>query len=91
MTSLTDEVQSFEKGEEIACRVIDGSLIQGQVLRVQRDQAGVHIEICPFDRSEPQYRIQILRTSTGWRKPYLERRGINDEDWNRYAEVVDFE
>lgn len=87
---LVEDIHEIERGDEVAARLIDGTLVKGRPSRIDRDEAGVRIEVCPYRADDPQYRLRADRTPTGWRNPCIERRPMNGE-WERYGRLVDLE
>lgn len=88
--TLVEDLYNIKQGDKVRARIIDGTVVTGVPSRIERDEAGIQIEVCPFDKDEPQYRIRAHRTPNGWRNPYVERRPIHDE-WERYGRLVDLE
>ncbi|MFB6117476.1 hypothetical protein [Halosegnis sp.] len=65
-------------GETVRVRTEETTVV-GRLSRIERDQAGVRVEVCPYDGDAPQYRVWAARTPTGWQSPRLERRPLGGE------------
>lgn len=78
-------------GEADVCLHVDGDTrIRGKPSRLDRDQAGVRIEVCPYDGDAPQYRVRANRTPTGWLVPRVERRPLGGA-WTECGRLVGVE
>lgn len=88
--SLIQDLYGITDGTEVALRIADGTRVVGRPSRIDRDEAGIRIEVCPYNGDAPQYRVRTNRTPNGWRDPYVERRPMNG-GWNRFGRLVELE
>lgn len=84
---LIRDLYTVSADTEARLRVADGTRIEGRPSRIERDEAGIRIEICPYDGDAPQYRIRADRIPLGWRPPCVQRRPI-DGSWSRCGQLV---
>ncbi|MFB6126194.1 MAG: hypothetical protein ABEJ79_02690 [Halolamina sp.] len=79
----------FDVSEDVdlALELADGDRVVGRPSRIDRDQAGIRIEVCPFSGEAPQYRVRANRTPTGWQTPVVERRPLGG-DWTRQGALA---
>jgi hypothetical protein len=89
MATLIEDIQSLGENEHLTCRCMDGRRVAGTTEGVERDQAGVRIELCETEGEVPTYRIHLDRSTTDWNPPYVERR--EGAKWVRYGELVNLE
>lgn len=87
---MIQDLYKISADTEVSLQVTDGTQIVGRPSRIDRDEAGIRIEVCPYDGDAPQYRVRANRTPTGWRNPCVERRPINGE-WNQYGQLAGVE
>lgn len=89
MQPLVEQLYDVRAGEDIAVETADGKRIEGRPSRIDRDESGIRIEVCPADRNAPQYRVRADRTREGWRAPQVDRQpmGGNWEHCGRLADV----
>lgn len=87
MRSLIEDLYGITEGATVVVRASDSSIIEGVPSRIERTQAGIRIELCPFDRNDPQYRVRATRTPTGWCDPSVERCPVGGE-WERCGHLV---
>lgn len=88
--SLIRDLYELTAETEVRLRIDDGTRVVGRPSRIDRDEAGIRIEVCPYDGDAPQYRVRAGRTPTGWRDPRVDRRPMA-EDWSRYGRLVKVE
>ncbi|MFC4450254.1 hypothetical protein [Halorussus aquaticus] len=88
-SELVERLFDITADDEVTARV-GGTLIRGRPSRIDRDEAGIRVEICPYDGDDPQYRLSATRTPTGWCEPRAHRR-LLDGEWNEYGRLTDLE
>ena len=86
--SLVRSLYAIDATGSVTVSVADGPTVVGHPSRIDRDEAGVRVEVCPYDGDAPQYRVRAHRTPTGWRPPYVERRPLT-EPWTRCGRLTD--
>jgi hypothetical protein len=87
MRTLVQQLYAVEPREDVVVETADGTRVEGRPSRIERDQNGIRIEVCPGDRNAPQYRVRADRTPDGWRAPRVERRPIG-EGWERVGRLT---
>ncbi|MFB6268887.1 MAG: hypothetical protein ABEH83_03025 [Halobacterium sp.] len=87
MRDLVERLYAVQPREDVAVEAADGTRVEGRPSRIDRDEAGIRIEVCPGDRDAPQYRVRADRTPDGWRAPRVERRPIGG-DWERVGRLT---
>lgn len=85
--SLVTELYEITADTVVTFRVPDGQWVTGKPSRLDRDEAGIRLEICPYDGDAPQYRVRAMRTPAGWLDPYVERR-YRDREWEHYGSLA---
>lgn len=88
--TLVRSLYAVDTGDEVVLQTDAGTRIVGCPSRVDRDEAGIRLEVCPFDGNAPQYRVRAQRTPTGWRAPVVERRPMHG-DWQGCGTLVDLQ
>jgi hypothetical protein len=83
---LARDLYDIEPGAEVWLRIEGGAGVVGRPSRIDRDEAGIRIELCPHSAEAPQYRLHAQRTPTGWRPPVVERRPLHGE-WTRCGDL----
>lgn len=78
--TLVRSIYAVDVDDAVVLETDDGARIVGRPSRVDRDEAGIRIEVCPFDGDAPQYRVRAQRTPTGWQDPVVEARHLHG-DW----------
>ena len=86
--SLVRSLCAVDPADPVAVSVADGPTVVGHPSRIDRDEAGIRVEVCPDDGDAPQYRVRAHRTPTGWQPPYVERRSLT-EPWTRCGRLAD--
>lgn len=86
--SLVSTLYAVDTDGEIVVEVAADARITGVPSRVERDEAGIRIEVCPYDGNAPQYRVRAGRTPLGWRRPVVERRRLHG-DWDVCGPLTD--
>lgn len=85
---LIRALYEIEPGVEVLVRVADGSEVVGRPSRIERDEAGIRIELCPHDADAPQYRLRAQRTPDGWQSPVAECRPL-EGSWTRCGALLE--
>ncbi|UPV74244.1 hypothetical protein M0R89_17110 [Halorussus limi] len=86
---LVEDLFEITADDEVVARV-GGTLIRGRPSRIDRDEAGIRVEICPYDGDDPQYRLSAVRTPNGWREPRVHRRPL-DGEWEECGRLAELE
>lgn len=86
--SLISTLYAVDADSEVVVEVAADARITGVPSRVERDEAGIRIEVCPYDGNAPQYRVRADRTPLGWRQPVVERRPLHG-DWDECGQLTD--
>lgn len=74
--TLISTLYAVDTDGEVAVEFAGDARITGVPSRIERDEAGIRIEVCPYDGNDPQYRVRADRTPLGWRQPVVERRPL---------------
>lgn len=90
MQDLVEQLYAVQPREDVVVETADGARVEGRPSRIDRDEAGIRIEVCPGERNAPQYRVRAERTPHGWRPPRVERRPIG-EDWEQVGRLTGLE
>ena len=86
--SLVRSLYAVDAAGPVAVSVADGPTVVGHPSRIDRDEAGIRVEVCPYEGDAPQYRVRAHRTPAGWQPPYVERRSLT-ESWTRCGRLAD--
>ncbi|MCD2200094.1 hypothetical protein LPA44_09305 [Halobacterium sp. KA-4] len=87
MVALVEQLYDVRPGDDVVVETDDGTRVAGRPSRIERDEAGVRIELCPGPRNAPQYRVRAVRTPGGWESPRVERRPMGGE-WTDCGELA---
>ena len=85
--SLIRALHDVSGATDVALELASGERVVGRPSRIDRDQGGIRVEVCPFSGEAPQYRVRASRTPTGWLSPVVERRPP-DGEWQRHGDLV---
>ncbi|WP_430505047.1 hypothetical protein [Haloparvum sp. PAK95] len=86
--SLIATLYAIDVDSEVVVETESGDRITGKPSRIERDEAGVRVELCPYDGNAPQYRVRADRTPLGWRAITVERRPLHG-DWSECGRLAD--
>lgn len=86
--SLIATLYAIDADSEVVVETETGDRITGKPSRIERDEAGIRVELCPYDGNAPQYRVRADRTPLGWRDTLVEQRPL-DGDWNECGHLTD--
>lgn len=89
MPTLSESIVGLGENERVTCRCIDGRKVTGTTTEIERDQAGVRIEVAQNNEETPAFRIRLNRSPTDWFTPYVERR--EETGWEQYGQLVNLE
>lgn len=88
--ALVRTLYAVDADGDVALETAAGTRVVGRPSRVDRDEAGIRVEVCPFDGNAPQYRVRARRTPTGWLPPVVEQRLMHG-DWRECGPLADLE
>jgi len=88
--TLIAMLYAIDAGSDVVVETRNADRIVGKPSRIERDEAGIRVELCPYDGNAPQYRVRADRTPLGWRDPLVERRPL-DGDWNECGRLIDLD
>lgn len=88
---LVSDLYDLSEGDRLEGRLIDGTRFEADVTRVERDEMGVRVFMRPTGIAPKQhsYRIRLNRIHHRWSDAHFDRRESPDEEWEKYAQVVD--
>ncbi|MFB6235079.1 MAG: hypothetical protein ABEH81_11445 [Halopenitus sp.] len=88
--TLIATLYAIDADSDVVVETGNADRITGKPSRIERDEAGIRVELCPYDGNAPQYRVRADRTPLGWRDPLVERRRLHG-DWNECGRLTDLE